>query len=497
MYIKSALIVSLLLLSIIHLPCAAQTEQEFNLVSAILNELRPDGIQLSPLTNGDNEIQINGVASNPKQIAEYIKAIKVANTGNLVIRGISPADENNRRVFLFRFAIKAAIAVTPSPTSNPLSAIPNQEALLQDSAILLNPKYQDSTVDSISPKYSINDLLTYAKSIEIKEKSFMHSPLASLSDGDFVNVSLSPYGDKLAYAKAIFQEGQEIQELTEIAIYDLKAKKSQLLLNAEDSKQYAVYKAFVYGMSWKEPDELVASISDGDVDSTTVKFNAENGEIISTEYVEAGLEQEDIDNENSLAQKLFEIFPSWDINVLTNFTRNALFVSKRAIISQRNYNRYNTNLILLDLEHKQAIPLVYMGDGMQYAMAGGSVLPDGDAIFSLRTKEGIGIFRLSSENSVLPLGFISSNQQNHTPRLVVKHISKTGIYFLVELNRSYEQGNNPIYYYSKKLGLVRCSDFQEIYDIDVSKDGRSVAVIYWNANQRNIRVAQHKELIAE
>lgn len=325
----------------------------------------------------------------------------------------------------------------------------------------------------------------------------MHSPLTSLSNGDFVNASFSPNGTKLAYAKAIFQEGQEIQELTEISIYDLKTKKSQLLLSAEDSKQYAVYKAFVNGMSWNPPDELVASISDGDVASTAVKFNADYGGIISTEYIEAGLELEDIENENSLAQKLFEFLPSWDIDVLKNFTRNALFVSNRAIVSQRNYSRYNNNVILLDLEHKQATPLVYMREGMQYAMAGGGVLPDGDAIFSMRTKEGIGIFRLSAENSVLPLGFISSNQQNHTPRLVVKHISKTGIYFLVELNRSYEQGNNPIYYYSKKLGLVRCSDFQQIYDVDFSKDGRSIAVIYWNANQRNIRVAQHKELIAE
>lgn len=248
-------------------------------------------------------------------------------------------------------------------------------------------------------------------------------------------------------------------------------------------------KAFVYRMTWKKSDELFASISDGDVDSTNVNFNADNGKIISTEYIEAGLDQETIDKENSLANKLLEKFPSWDIDVLKNFTSGAIFINNRAILSQRNYHGYNNNVILLDLDHNKAISFVHMGDGRQYAMAGGFALPDGSGIFSLRTQEGIGIFRLSTDNAVLPLGFISAAQNGHAARLVVRHVANTGAYFLVELNRTYERGNNPVFYYSNKLGLLKCSDYREIYDIDISKDGETMATIFWNANQRNIGIS--------
>lgn len=497
MYIKPALIVSLLFLFIIPFHCTAQTEQEFNFVSAKLNGIHSEGIQLSQLSNGDDEILIEGDAINPKQLADYIKAINATETGKLIIREIYPTDENGRRKFHFKLSIKSAVADLSSTKIDALPAFSLQKLPPEDSIMLPKRTIQHASVDSLSPIYSIESLMLKAKSIEVKESSFMHSTLAEFSNGDFVNVSLSPSGKKLAYAKSILQKDKEIQEITELSIYDLLSKKSQELLSAEDSKRYAVYKAFVYAMGWKKQNELVASISDGDVDSTVITFSTDNGKIISTEYVEAGLEPEAIDKGNSLAKALLEIFPDWDVDVLKNYTRSALFINNRALISQRNFSKYNNNVILLDLEQKKAIPLIQMSDGMQYAMAGGGVLPDGRAMFSLRSKEGMGVFILDSDNSLLPLGFIRSSNKNFTPQIVVKHVSDSGVYFIAMLNQTYERGNNPMYFYSSKLGLVRCSDFLEIYDADFSKDGGTIAAIYWNSNQRNIRIAQQRELAAE
>lgn len=489
--------ITLQLLGIFFNPCFAQTEQEFILTSAKLNEIRPEGVNISRLTNSENEILIEGTATNSSRIAEFIKSINATNTGKIFIREIIPSDQDNHRIFNFRLAIKSNTESVPAPSavSLPVSAL--KESSPEDSIIFPRIKPQTITVDSLSPIYSIDSLLLRAKSIEIKERRFTRSTIASLSDGDLVQAAFSPSGKKLAYAKSIFQKDQEIQELTEISIYDLNTKKSVILLASDESKKFAVYKAFVSGMMWKDQHQLFASISDGDVDSTDVTFDGTSGQIISTEYVEAGLEQETIDKENSLAQKLFEKFPSWNIDVLKNFTRGALFINNRAIVSQRNYHGYNNNVILLDLDHNRAIPLVYMGDGKQYAMAGGFVLPDGSAIFSLRTKEGIGIFRLSTDNAVIPLGFIPSAQNGHAPQLAAKHVANTGAHFLVELNRSYEHGNNPVFFYSNKLGLLRCSDFREIYDIDISKDGETMATIFWNSNRRNISVSHLHKFSAE
>lgn len=240
--VKIRFIVSILLLGIFLDRCLAQTEQEFISVSAKLNEIRPEGVNIFRLTNSENEILIEGIATNPSRVAEFTKSINATNLGKLLIREITPTEQDNRRIYNFRFAIKSTTEATPSPRADTLPVLSMQKVSPEDSVLLSNSKVQTNTVDSLSPIYSIDSLLLRAKSIEIKERKFSRSNIASISNGDMVKAALSPSGKKLAYAKSIFQEDQEIQELTEISIYDLEAKKSQPLLSAGDSKQYAVYK---------------------------------------------------------------------------------------------------------------------------------------------------------------------------------------------------------------------------------------------------------------
>jgi len=106
---------------------------------------------------------------------------------------------------------------------------------------------------------------------------FSNEIIARIDDGDFVHPAFSPDGTRLAYAKVVVRDKTEFAE---VYVREISSGRTWRLLDATTSAKYATYKAFVYRLDWTSNDRLVASISDGDVDSTQVEFDVDVRRIV-------------------------------------------------------------------------------------------------------------------------------------------------------------------------------------------------------------------------
>lgn len=105
--------------------------------------------------------------------------------------------------------------------------------------------------------------------------------IATIEKGDFIFPRFSPDGNLLAYAKVIINDNVEN---TAIYLLNLKTHKIYSLLGAAAAKKYATYKTFVSEMKWLDAKRLKVTLSDGDVDETTIVFNVLTQHIISKKH---------------------------------------------------------------------------------------------------------------------------------------------------------------------------------------------------------------------
>jgi hypothetical protein len=348
-------------------------------------------------------------------------------------------------------------------------------------------QFVPSQSQASAPDSSQDELFAKARAVPIQVTKLSESTLAILSDGDLVKPTFSPTSQKLAYSKVLVREDQALAELF---VFHMNSKKSSRVLSEQQSKKYAVYGTFATSIRWADPIRVIANLSDGDVDGVELAIDSNTGKLISEKYIEAGLDEADIQRSKKLASTILQKFPSWRAEVLENALRDSsIFVGSRGIILQRNYSGYSNDIVLLDLESRKETVLIKMGWKDRYAMGGGFVV-DGEAIFSVQTSGVVGIFKLTKQNILIPLGHIEMENSRQRAYVSTKYLSKVEAIFSLTFHSPSEHGDNPIFRYSTKAGLVRVSDFPEIYDFDVSKDRKWMAVSYWDSKERKIGIVR-------
>ena len=152
--------------------------------------------------------------------------------------------------------------------------------------------------------------------------------LATLEQGDYVLPRFSPDARYLAFAHVVMQDSTE---LTEIQALDLKTLKVITLLDARGSREFAVYKSFVTGFSWKDATTLKASISDGDVNGADLIFDVAAGKLIEKKPFSLA---DDAPGRDEAPPDLTTTFPSIPPPVLANALASGFRVGDKKYIVQ-------------------------------------------------------------------------------------------------------------------------------------------------------------------
>jgi hypothetical protein len=263
--------------------------------------------------------------------------------------------------------------------------------------------------------------------------------IAAITGKDLVHPTLSPDGKFLAYAEVLVQKGVEN---TAVRILNLDTKKSILLIDDKTAAKYKTYKSFVIDMEWSRADRLSVTISDGDVDSTMLTFNPGTQKLISTEFLEPG---SSVGQQEKLLGKIRAAFPNVNAEALKNGIYRYQVLKNGVVLMPGELFGKENNLWAFDIPKKSVTKL----------------LADQD-----------------------PLAKSLLNEEYY---MKVIYSSAQRTIMIVYAHKSYEKGNNPLYFLEN--GQLRLSNaYQELYDVSVNAKGDRIAYCFWKNGKRQIVV---------
>ncbi len=263
--------------------------------------------------------------------------------------------------------------------------------------------------------------------------------ITTITGKDLVHPTLSPNGKFLAYAEVLVQKSVEN---TAVRILNLDTKKSILLIDDKTAAKYKTYKSFVSDMEWSRADRLSITISDGDVDSTTLTFNPGTQKLIGTKFLEPGSSM--VQQEKLLGQ-IRSVFPKVNAEALQNGIYRYQVLANGVVLIPGKLFDQEDNLWAFDISNKSVKKLLVNQDPL---------------VKSLLSKDH-------------PLKVVYSSAQR-TILIVYAHAS-------------YERGNNPLYILED--GQLRLSNaYQQLYDVSVNFKGDRIAYCYWKNGKRQIIV---------
>lgn len=308
--------------------------------------------------------------------------------------------------------------------------------------------------------------------------------LLTLRDGDYVLPHFSPDARYLAFAHVLLQG---TTELTEIQALDLKTLKVTTLLDAQGSREFAIYKSFVANFTWKDATTLKAGISDGDVNGVNLFFDVAAGKLIGKKPF--SLTDDAADREEALTPELTAALPSIPPPALANALANGFKVGQRKYIVQKNYWKQDNNIWFLDTERKQISKIVDIPDVWIYSLRG--AFASGNAIILLVAYgPDAWLARYSGNRLDLLYRFPVKNYQQTGLR--VMHARGDRVLFQVSTGPDYEKRENFLFVYDK-AGLKKIRETAPIYDLDVDNEGKLLCLSQWNGKQRKLVVRELKE----
>ena len=308
--------------------------------------------------------------------------------------------------------------------------------------------------------------------------------LVTLEDGDYVLPHFSPDARYLAFAHVIMQGNTE---LTEIQALDLKTLKVTTLLDAKASREFAVYKSFVTGFSWKDATLLKAGISDGDVNGVDLIFDVAAGKMIGKKPfslagdVAAGRE--------TLTPELAAAYSSIPPPVLANALTNGFKVGDSKYIVQKNYWKQDNHIWYLDAGSRQMTRLVDIPDVWIYSLRG-AFASGKDIILLVAYGPEAWLVRHAGGKLELLYRFPVKNYQQTS--LHVEHVRGERVLFQVSTGPEYEKRENLLFVYDKS-GLRKITETAPIHDLDVDIEGRLLSLSQWKGNHRRLVVRELKD----
>lgn len=308
--------------------------------------------------------------------------------------------------------------------------------------------------------------------------------LLTLQDGDYVLPHFSPDARYLAFAHVLLQGATE---LTEIQTLDLKTLKVTTLLDAQGSREFAIYKSFVANFSWKDATTLKAGISDGDVNGVNLFFDVAAGKLIGKKPF--SLTDDAPDGEETPTPELIAALPSIPPPALANALANGFKVGQKKYIVQKNYWKQDNNIWHLDTERKQMSKIIDIPDIWIYSLRG--AFASGNAIILLVAYgPDAWLARYSGNKLELLYRFPVKNYQQTGLR--VEHVRGDRVLFQVSTGPDYEKRENFLFVYDK-AGLKKIKETTPIYDLDVDSEGKLVSLSLWKGKSRWLVVREWKE----
>jgi hypothetical protein len=301
--------------------------------------------------------------------------------------------------------------------------------------------------------------------------------LFTLENGDYVQPHFSPDSRYLAFAREVLEGSTE---LTEILALDLKTLKVKTLLDAKASREFAMYRSYVAGFSWKDATTLKASISDGDVNGVDLIIDAAAGRLVEKKPISL------VEPHGDSSAGFAAVFPSIPPPVLDNALDNGFKVGNKKYVVQKNYWKQDNHIWLLDAESRQMVKLIEIPDAWIYSLRG--AFTSGDALILL-VAYGPEAYLVRHSGGKLELlyRFPVKNYQQVSMHVEPGRGDRT--LFQIITGPSYEKRENYFFLYDK-AGLKKIKDVTAIYDLDVDNAGKLVCFSQWKNDKRILVVRE-------
>jgi hypothetical protein len=305
--------------------------------------------------------------------------------------------------------------------------------------------------------------------------------LARLDSWDIVHPRFSPEGDRLAFAKSEVEEGMET---TELAILDFASGSVTTLLDPQEAKRYAAYKAYVFELDWTDATHVRAAVSDGDVGATYLTYDVASRRLVDTRNEEEAAPAPPDRALEELIPDCVRALPTLPPEVLESaLARHAVLVGNRRAILQKDHAGQDDDIWLIDCGGASMTRLLGMGSEDHDALGGGVTLGS-SSVFLVSRKSGATLMLLK-DGRVTELATVPGKARHM--RIEVKHTSPERVYFLVRAQATSEAGDNPLFAFDGQR-LQRVVDFEDLYDFDMTRDRRLAAFCAWRGDRRILEI---------
>lgn len=307
--------------------------------------------------------------------------------------------------------------------------------------------------------------------------------ISRIDTGDSVLPVFSPNGKRLAYVKTIVRRQTE---LTEVYVRDLSSGADWLLLDAETSRKFAVYKAFVYKLEWTSSDRLVASVSDGDVGTTLIEFDVAARRIIDArqdEDLEAAWYAEIERRKRAVAQ-----LPDWKQPVIQNAFENSVELQDGSFLIQPQYAGVAPDVFHITRQGRLS-RLTNLDKNAHNALCGG--LLAGDSLLFLLADSRTGNSRQASllryrDGNIEKLASLATLTE---PELVPLSTDRTRALFFVSTGYPYQRSPGVLYEYAS--GQLRSWPAPStLHRVTADSSGRKLSLVMWQDDRRIIEVRE-------
>jgi hypothetical protein len=324
---------------------------------------------------------------------------------------------------------------------------------------------------------------------EIEEVKISGETIATIAGGDFVYPTFSPDGRKLAYSKVLVEDGMENSE---VHLYDLQSRNKFVLLNAKQSKKYAVYASFVSNLEWVGANRLNAFLSDGDVDSTTLTFNTQTRRVIKKQfssYDEDALSEPvspDMKPAFLALQKSFPDFPKGHFISAFNMLQ-ARKIGSRGVVLQFNHADEDSNVWYFDFATKKKYLLAEAPkeNEMLFRLTGATEVAGSVLFFTeYKGETTFSVYKNAKVVEILKTKFGGGFQPLFST-------AKKSVFLLKEPNYQSEMQSSLWIFDGNEL--KRATDVEKLVDVNIDSTGKTAAFCYQaTKTQRHISVRKLK-----
>ena len=315
-----------------------------------------------------------------------------------------------------------------------------------------------------------------------RQADLLGKMVLTLADADVVYPAFSPDGRWLAWASVVVKGSSEF---TGVWVRDLKRGVNQLLLDADQSGKYATYSAFVYDLHWESDHTLVANISDGDVDTTRIRWRLPEGSKLDESA--PNTEGEFLSGLRAKARE-FDKKPDLPGPVLETALQNSFRISRGLFVGQIQHAGHEDHIRMFHPDGRMDL-LMELPERPGYGLTGGFRL-GGDIVFLLtgHSHDAAHLFvhRKGANHKLISL---KAPSQNATLKVLSQE--NGGVWMLARLGYSHTPPDQMglFFYQAGRNGgtLLRPRGFDErVHSAAVSVKAGMIALSLWQGKTRRL-----------